>query len=381
MKRKLLSSLLLLSTTAFSQDYTYFTEYFDDQATAITGTQANAATTPTQAAIKTGTWTTYYSFRAGSGCASYNDPTAAPSPKFIRLLNTASSSPSGLSSNSNGPYAYIISPTLPFGVSQVTWRNNQTNTSGSVSVYSSTNDGASWTLVQTVPTVSTASCGELYSVTITNGATVNKIKFQNETTSNQELDNITFFSVQNLPVTFSSIKASQKGSTVQIDWSTATEVNVNNYVVERSIDGSSFSMVANVMSKGNSTVLSSYTVIDALPLNGNNFYRIKAVDKDGKLSYTSIVKVNLGKSKVDMVVAPNPVKGGELNVQLSSLTKGTYLLKLYNTTGQEIFSKQVFTDGGSLTQTFSLPATVKPGIYNLQLNGNEIRLNKKVIVD
>jgi hypothetical protein len=373
-----ISCLLVATLSASAQNYTYWTEYFDDGATAITGTTANAATTPTPATIKTGEWITYYSFRAGSGCAAYNDP-AVTSAKYIRILGTGATTPAGLSSNVNGPNAYIVTPTLSSGVNTVTWRNNSTSTSGAVSVYYSTNNGGNWTLAATVPTVATANCGELYSVTINNVA-VNRIKFQNETTANQEIDNVTITSVTALPVTFSSSKAYIREAAIQVEWSVSTESNVRHYSIERSANGRDFSSVGIVESKGSSNTLTSYAWSDATPFNGANYYRVKALDKDGSSKFSGIMHVNISKGKVDLIVAPNPVKNNQLNLQFSDLTKGSYTLKVFNNTGQAVFTTQLSTQGGSLSRSLSLHG-VRPGVYNLQVSGIDMLLNKKIVIE
>jgi len=49
-----------------------------------------------------------------------------------------------------------------------------------------------------------------------------------------------------LPVTFGAIKASEKGTGVQIDWTSYSEQNLANYQIERSADGIHFTSVGEV---------------------------------------------------------------------------------------------------------------------------------------
>jgi hypothetical protein len=184
-----------------------------------------------------------------------------------------------------------------------------------------------------------------------------------------------------LPVTIISAKGYVKEKGVQIDWSTATESNADAYVVERSVNGREFGVVATVTAKGNSITQTDYSWFDATPIPGVNYYRIKAMDNDGQFKYTSILKVNTLNTKTELTIAPNPVKGGQLNLQLSSLTKGNYSLKLYNNVGQMVFNSQLSTEGGSISQSFSLPSAIRPGIYNLQVTGGDVKLNKRVVVE
>jgi hypothetical protein len=184
-----------------------------------------------------------------------------------------------------------------------------------------------------------------------------------------------------LPVTFSGTKVFQKNNGVQVDWTSFTEVNLSKYVVERSVDGSTFIEAGTVGAQGNTTVATNYSWYDASPYSGNNLYRIKAVDKDGHATYTTVVKITLGKKSFDFAVAPNPVKNKLINVQISNLTQGSYNLNVYNAVGQQVYSRSINHDGGSATYQLQLPGSVKAGMYTLQLREGEKVINKKVVVE
>jgi hypothetical protein len=184
-----------------------------------------------------------------------------------------------------------------------------------------------------------------------------------------------------LPVIFSSSKASQKSSGIQVDWSTASESNLSNFVIERSSNGTSFAPVATLTAKGSASAATNYTWYDATPLAGNNYYRIKAVNKDGSILYTSILRVNLSNSLGELVIAPNPVRSHTLNLQLSNFDKGVYSINVFNGQGQKVFSSSINHTGGSATQSFQLPANIKAGMYSLQLANGLTVINRSLIVE
>jgi len=184
-----------------------------------------------------------------------------------------------------------------------------------------------------------------------------------------------------LPVIFSSSKASQKNAGIQVDWSTASESNLDNFIIERSSNGSSFAPVATVVAKGSASSATGYSWYDAAPANGNNFYRIKAVNKDGSVIYTSVLKVNLANGNAELTIAPNPIRSGMLNLQLSNFDKGTYSLNVFNGQGQKVFSTSINHTGGSATESFQLPSSIKAGMYNVQLANGSTVINKNVIVE
>src|SRR5690606_37567554 len=102
-----------------------------------------------------------------------------------------------------------------------------------------------------------------------------------------------------LHVKFSNIKAYEKQAGIQLDWTSYQEVNVDNYVVERSADGVNFSMIGTVAAL-NSSNDTHYGYFDASPLAGTSFYRIRNVDLDGNSGFSNIVRVSLDKSVKDI---------------------------------------------------------------------------------
>ncbi len=84
-----------------------------------------------------------------------------------------------------------------------------------------------------------------------------------------------------LPLTFTSVKVYQKDNGAQVDWYTENEVNVKKYEVEKSTDGIYFKLAGSVNAKVSGAGTNSYGWFDFSPQNGDNYYRIKAIDIDG----------------------------------------------------------------------------------------------------
>lgn len=113
--------------------------------------------------------------------------------------------------------------------------------------------------------------------------------------SRLDFDNITVVSNSQapLPVRFSRFEAKQAMSAVNLTWDVDVEQNVSHYEIERSIEGTRFTTIGTVPASG----LHTYSFTDAAPL-ATAYYRIKSVDVDGKLGFTTIVAVRSGKSSV-----------------------------------------------------------------------------------
>jgi hypothetical protein len=184
-----------------------------------------------------------------------------------------------------------------------------------------------------------------------------------------------------LPVKFGTIKLSQQSSSILVEWTSYTETNVHHYEITRSSNGQSFTAIGQITARANNGGKYDYSWLDATPLSGVNFYRIKSVDIDGKIIYSPIVKINTRKSSVTNVnVYPNPIKNLQFAVQFTNFAKGNYSVQIINSIGQEVHQLQVNLSGDNVTQTVSLPASIKPGIYNLLVSGDNVKMNHSFVV-
>jgi hypothetical protein len=122
----------------------------------------------------------------------------------------------------------------------------------------------------------------------------------------------------------------------------------------------------------------NYNWFDATPVNGNNFYRIALVEKDGQVKYTQTVKVILGKVAAEISIYPNPVLGNQFSLQMNNMKPGSYTLTLFNKLGQHVFTKIIQNNSSSFTQTIELSNLVS-GVYQVRLYGEGINFVQQVI--
>ena len=193
------------------------------------------------------------------------------------------------------------------------------------------------------------------------------------------IGNISSAGASTLPVKYGTIKASEKGRGVQIDWTAYDEHYLANYQIERSVDGIHFTSIGDVAPR-NVTAETQYGFFDALPLSGTSFYRIRNIDLDGKSGLSNIVKINLNKSVKTISVYPNPLRGNRVSFQTSDLAQGTYQVELINAVGMRVFAQSINHAGGAINQGLSLPSNLKSGQYTLRINGNTTSSNHPLII-
>lgn len=177
-----------------------------------------------------------------------------------------------------------------------------------------------------------------------------------------------------LPVTISAMNVQKKNNGVQVDWTTEKEINVQNYEVERSADGIHFSKGGSVNAAA--AAVRHYSWFDGLPVNGKNYYRIKAIDTDGKFTYSKILLINIAGSN-HVAAYPNPVKRGAL-LQLDLQNTNATIIEITNTVGQVLFRKT-----GDVTGNISIPvpAAWPAGQYVLTVTGSGKLITQKILVE
>jgi hypothetical protein len=138
------------------------------------------------------------------------------------------------------------------------------------------------------------------------------------------------------------------------------------YEVETSADGSHFSKAAETAAINGAA--NNYAWIDKGVPEGNHFYRIKSVDMNGKIAFSHIVKVTVAKAEGGIVIFPNPVTNGNINLQLHNQPAGNYSVRLLNPLGQVILSKVIEHAGGS--SSIPVPWNYKQarGVYQLEVS-------------
>ncbi len=132
---------------------------------------------------------------------------------------------------------------------------------------------------------------------------------------------------------FAFVDALQKLALLSvIAWSNLTELNITEYAVEKD-----HKMVSNLLAINMQNALrndggkASYSQIDASPILGVSYYRISAVEVDGKKFYSIIVRVDTRQSNTtDINLYPNPVRDGQFVMQIPELNAGKYNLQVFN---------------------------------------------------
>lgn len=196
-----------------------------------------------------------------------------------------------------------------------------------------------------------------------------------------------------VPVELTSFTAESEGFLVSLKWSTASEKNNKEFIIQKNkslSDGQSakWEDIGSVIGRGTTSNVTSYKFYDAADEEGTYFYRLIQVDLDGKRRYSDEIKVEVKKQETGSALEqnyPNPFgnftsityslpKSGEEN--LGRLVS----LRIYDILGREV--KILVNEiklSGSYTVEFNaseLPA----GIYFYELSAGNLRIIRKMSI-
>jgi hypothetical protein len=171
-----------------------------------------------------------------------------------------------------------------------------------------------------------------------------------------------------LPLTLTSLTAKAIATGNQINWTSASAINVKNIIVERSGADNTFAPLATL--PANAT-----QYIDNNPLAGDNYYRLTSTDNDGTANTYEKIALVKGLAQ-EISFYPNPVTNGALNV-----VAGADALKsasIINLNGVKVASAQAINNPKAVV--ISTNGLAK-GVYVLQVTGANTNTIKKIMVN
>jgi glucose/arabinose dehydrogenase len=117
---------------------------------------------------------------------------------------------------------------------------------------------------------------------------------------------------------------------VDLTWETAHEKNTAYFVVEKHAGDNHFLAIDTVQAINNPAIPATYHAIDDAPVRGNNYYRLKMTDSDGKFVYSPTVMIEVNNSKTPLVY-PNPTR---TYVNILQGTEPVKFISVFNISGK-----------------------------------------------
>ena len=180
---------------------------------------------------------------------------------------------------------------------------------------------------------------------------------------------LTQFNALPLPVVLVAFTATAEGpAAVRLAWTTASEKNSATFEIERSADGTVFTLIGTVAAAGSSSAPHSYTLRDGLLPVGSPtlYYRLRQVDADGTAAYSPVRTVVLNGQSGGLTLAPNPAR-------LTALAGAPphAPVTVFDAVGRLVFAATADANGAAV---LALPAYLPGGVYVVRSGVHAVRL-------
>jgi hypothetical protein len=163
---------------------------------------------------------------------------------------------------------------------------------------------------------------------------------------------------------------------VELNWSTASELNNDQFEIQRSKSGRDFATIGMLNGAGNSYEVVNYQFQDDNAPKETVYYRLKQIDYDGRYEYSEIIVIHKESNLQtgELSIYPNPVSG-TVNLKFPKY-KGDMQLEVLDMSGLKIYTKQVSGKSSMSINTQQWPE----GVYMVIFKNRNILLQQRIIV-
>ncbi len=191
-----------------------------------------------------------------------------------------------------------------------------------------------------------------------------------------------------LPVELTNFTASENSHCIQLNWTTATEIDNYGFEVERASPSSVtnktliWSKCGFIEGHGNSNSQKEYSFIDEPVFLGNYQYRLKQIDTDGSFIYSKIIEVEFGKIPTEYVLKQNyPTPFNPTTVISYAIPTNSFVsVKVYDLLGNLIATLVNCNQEAGIYMVSFTANKLSNGIYFYRISVNDFLATKKMLL-
>ncbi len=182
-----------------------------------------------------------------------------------------------------------------------------------------------------------------------------------------------------LPIDLLSFSAiCQESPFIQLNWSTATEENVKQFIIQQLDIENEWITVENVDANGNSSTQQNYS-LQTRAFSPTSYFKLISVDFDGSTVEYPPVSVICDNSKIDWAIYPNP-SSGKTYIQLFSDCEAEYNLSISDINGKIVFDTFISIYKGENLININVDNIAK-GAYVVKVNNKQYAPIKLIKVE
>lgn len=182
-----------------------------------------------------------------------------------------------------------------------------------------------------------------------------------------------------LPIVMTPLKGTYSKGVMHLSWSSLQEINSSYFEVEKSNEGTNFSVIGKVNAKGYSETTVNYSFDDIKANAGANYYRLKMVDKDGSYQNSNTVALNIDIKGINITgIYPTPFTD-KVNITVSSEVNELAMISLFDNTGKLILTQQNRLNKGIASIRVENLDKLSAGFYFIKIQAGDEIIIKKLI--
>lgn len=168
-----------------------------------------------------------------------------------------------------------------------------------------------------------------------------------------------------------------ENSTVQLNWTTSREEELLNYTIEKSIDGKTFTIAGNNKGYMSAEDINLYSWFEPYTTNATVYYRVKMTGAS-KQKISRILLLSSSAEPIRFINVLNPFTD-QLVADISVSNNQLLSLHLIDNFGKTVLQQKFAVTSGINKLFIKEVAALPAGLYTLQLQAKNIRINKRVL--
>ncbi len=185
-----------------------------------------------------------------------------------------------------------------------------------------------------------------------------------------------FKTISVLPISEFNLTGVNHENHVSLNLRVVNETNVEAYKLQKSNDGVHFSTIENDTTVINNGGNVSYPFFDNVH-EDLVFYRVEILTKNGMTLWSNTIKISEVKKGPIFTINPNPITGGQIQLQISDAPEGHYPASVFNMKGQKLESFNVYLQRGSNSKVLKINSAMPKGYYYLIFLGKKLFFTKE----
>jgi uncharacterized repeat protein (TIGR01451 family) len=166
---------------------------------------------------------------------------------------------------------------------------------------------------------------------------------------------------------FVSFTTALDGQQVQLKWAVISDEAITQFLVERSTDGTIYTIVKSLGVRTPVRLQESYSSSDEVSLNTKVYYRIRAISQTGKTAVSPVSLLSATGTEAGIEVVPNPVRHS-MQVMIRSSQATSARMDIFDAGGRKLYTFTEKLSKGRNSLIIDRARTLPSGSYYMQVS-------------